>query len=208
MYFILMHYTGNVFHNNALYWQCISYCCVILKMYFILLRYTDNVFHTNALYWQCISYYCVILTMYFILLRYTENVLHTIALYWQCISYYCVILTSLGFCTMSHICPMHSCHGNTLYFTICILLLYGLYAVVMVTVVYRRMDWSSNMIGPDCMAPLAFLQDSNNVVHLNLSNCQLVLETVSHMMSSATMMFVLLGVGNIATRMLSTSVTS
>ena len=94
------------------------------------------------------------------------------------------------------------------HFTICILLLYGLYAVVMVTFVYRRMDWSSNIIGPDSMAPLAFLQDSNNVVHLNLSNCQLVLETVSHMMSSATMMFVLLGVGNIATRMLSTSVTS
>ena len=56
----------------------------------------------------------------------------------------------------------------------------------MVTMIYIRMDWSGNIVGPDSMAALAFLQDSNNVVHLNLSNCQLVLETVSHMISYCT----------------------
>ena len=47
-----------------------------------------------------------------------------------------------------------------------------------------RMDWSGNILGPDSMAALAFLQDSNSVAHLNLSNCQLLLETVSHMIPS------------------------
>lgn len=45
----------------------------------------------------------------------------------------------------------------------------------------HRMDWSGNILGPDSMAALAFLQDSNSVAHLNLSNCQLLLEMVSHM---------------------------
>ena len=51
----------------------------------------------------------------------------------------------------------------------------------MATVLYYRMDWSGNILGPDSMAALAFLQDSNSVVHLNLTNCQLQLEMVSHM---------------------------
>ena len=45
----------------------------------------------------------------------------------------------------------------------------------------HRMDWSGNVLGPDSMAALSFLQDSNSVAHLDLSNCQLLLETVGHM---------------------------
>ncbi|XP_065914089.1 F-actin-uncapping protein LRRC16A-like isoform X2 [Dysidea avara] len=41
-----------------------------------------------------------------------------------------------------------------------------------------KLDWSGNPLGPDSQAALAFLQDNNCVTQLNLSNCQLHLDTV------------------------------
>ena len=70
------------------------------------------------------------------------------------------------------------------------------------------MDWSGNPLGPDSMAALKFLQGSNCVAHLDLSNCQLMLETVSDMTSSLIITYAILGIGNIATRLLSAFVLS